>query len=133
MLIDDFIDNYGNEEAYARWVFNHFRLPASLKFTFDQFMKDHHLYCTYLGQRYRVTGASRLGDVWLHSDFSQSVGYELRVDVEKLSDFSPHSGVHRYKCNMCGKTTESTQDCTGDICTFTPSLNVACNGTLEEV
>jgi hypothetical protein len=52
-------------------------------------MKQHELFCEYEGKRYRVTGASRLGDVWLSADFAREYGYELRVDVEKCSVWGP--------------------------------------------
>ena len=91
--VDDFID-YGcissecpKNEKYARWVLNHFRLSAICKNDFGEFMKDHHLFCTYKGTQYRVTGASRLGDVWLTTDFNQSTGYQLRVDINELSNW----------------------------------------------
>ena len=86
--IDEFIDNPFNDDKYARWVFNHFRLSASLKNAFAEFMSDCFLFCTYKGKRMRCTGASRLGDVWLTSDFNQDVGYELRVIVEDCSEWS---------------------------------------------
>jgi len=35
----------------------------------------------YRGRRYRCTGASRMGDVWLREDFAYVDGYDLRVDV----------------------------------------------------
>lgn len=91
--IDDFID-YGldkkNEpnEVYARWMFSHFRLPAVCKYDFDQFMSQHKLFCVYNGVKYRVTGASRLGDVWLTTNFDQDAGYTERVDVESCSEWS---------------------------------------------
>lgn len=88
--VDDFID-YGSmkgegnpkNEKYARWVLNHFRLSAICKNDFDEFMKDHKLFCQFRGKQYRVTGASRLGDVWLTKDFNQSVGYQDRVYVNE--------------------------------------------------
>ena len=43
------------------------------------------LHCQYKGTRYRVTGASRLGDVWLAADSRQSEGYDLRVDIALCS------------------------------------------------
>jgi len=82
--IDDFIEDMGSD-AYAAWVFNHFRLPALLRIRFDRFMKEHRLFCTYEGKRWRVTGASRMGDVWLSADFAREVGYERRVDVSLCS------------------------------------------------
>lgn len=91
MHVDEFIE-YGitgnNEEEYARWVLNHFRLSAVLKNTFRQFMEDSKLFCSYEGKKYRVTGASRLGDIWLTRDFEQDIGYQLRVDVEKVESWS---------------------------------------------
>ena len=49
----------------------------------------HKLFATYEGKRYRVTYASRMGDVCLSSDHSRAMGYDLRVDVEKCSEWGP--------------------------------------------
>lgn len=94
MHIDEFID-FGKRgqpeeenEVYARWVFNHFRLSANLKYTFAPFMKEHKLFCIYEDKKYRVTGASRLGDVWLANNFKREIGYDLRVAVEDCSKWS---------------------------------------------
>ncbi|EKD89705.1 MAG: hypothetical protein ACD_33C00004G0005 [uncultured bacterium] len=87
--IDDFIDNNYRKDCYARWIFNHFRLPAVLKMDFDQFMKDHKLFCIYQNEQYRCTGASRMGDVWLTKNFNQETGYQLRVKVTDCSNWSP--------------------------------------------
>lgn len=85
--VDDFID-YGmmssdepGNVTYARWVLNYFRMPAILKNDFSVFMKKSLLFCIYKGKKYRVTGASRLGDIWLTDDFNQETGYQLRVDI----------------------------------------------------
>jgi len=82
--IDDWIDD-PTQDPYARWMFLYFRLPAFQLLAFRQFMAEHKLFCTYEGVRYRVTGASRLGDVWLISDFSKDIGYEHRVAVDECS------------------------------------------------
>jgi hypothetical protein len=89
--VDDFIDD-PHTDNYAAWIFNFFRLPAALKMRFEPFMKGQHLFCTYEGRRYRVTGASRLGDVWLARDFARDVGYDLRVEVTKCSSWGPTEG-----------------------------------------
>jgi hypothetical protein len=93
MHIDDFIDDL-HSDPYAAWVFSHLRLPALQRIRFGKFMTEHKLFCSYgLGdgsRRYRVIGASRLGDVWLTSDFTRDTGYELRVDVEHCSAWGPH-------------------------------------------
>lgn len=94
--IDDFID-YGSSisagfndenELYARWMLDHFRRPATTKMAFDRFYNDKKLFATYSGERYRVTGASRMGDVWITKDFDQKDGYQNRVMVDELSEWS---------------------------------------------
>ena len=86
--VDEFIDGNFREDRYARWVLNHFRLPAVLKMDFDEFMADKKLFCVYNNEKYRVTGASRLGDIWLARDFNRTRGYDLRVDLAECSVWS---------------------------------------------
>ena len=86
--VDDFIEDV-SQDSYARFMFNHFRLAAALQFDFNQFVVNHRLFGTYKGQRFRITGASRLGDVWLARDFERNTGYDLRVAVNEVSDFGP--------------------------------------------
>ena len=52
-----------------------------------KFMKDHKLFCTYKGKRYRVTGASRLGDIWLAKDFNEDTSYDERGDIRKCTEW----------------------------------------------
>lgn len=91
MHVDDFIDEHPFEHNYARWFFLLHRLPAILKTDFHEWIKDYELYCTYEGERWRVTGASRLGDVWLAKDFERTKGYDKRVDLEECSNWSPQA------------------------------------------
>ncbi len=79
--VDDFIDDPSSHRYAASW-FESFRRPA-----IDKLRKPDKrlLFATYKGKRYRVTGCSRLGDVWLSSDFTREVGYEKRVDVADCS------------------------------------------------
>lgn len=77
-------------EAYAKWFFLHARTPAWMQDAFHPFTKDLKLFCTYGGKTYRVTGASRLGDVWLAEDMTRECGYDLRIDVADCSDWRPH-------------------------------------------
>jgi hypothetical protein len=86
--VDDFIES-PLSDAYAAFVLNHFRLPALMKMRFDPFFGDRKLFCDFEGRRYRVTGASRLGDVWLARDHSQDVGYDHRVDVGCCTKWGP--------------------------------------------
>lgn len=89
--VDDFIDCHFGKEKYARFVLNYFRMPAALKFDFEEFMKPFKLFADWKDKRYRVTGASRMGDVWLSDDFDRECGYEHRVFVEELSNWGPEA------------------------------------------
>jgi len=51
-------------------------------------MKDIKLFCTYQGTRWRVTGASRLGDVWLTKNIDKDTGYDERVNVSDITEWS---------------------------------------------
>lgn len=88
MHVDDFVDD-PKKDKYARWFFFTKRLPAHLLLAFEEFIGPIKLFCEYEGQTYRVTGASRLGDVWLTSDMNKSIGYELRVEMDKCSNWRP--------------------------------------------
>jgi len=84
--VDDFIDDY-QADPYARWMLMHFRLPAHLQLAFRPFTADHKLFCDHRGKRYRCTGASRMGDVWLTGDYDEDVSYELRVGIDTCSNW----------------------------------------------
>lgn len=94
--VDDWLDtpNFHHciGEDYAKFVLDYHRWPAWKQQAYHQWMRHYKLFCTYEGQRYRCIGASRMGDVWLTSNFDREYGYDLRVDVEKCSDWSnmPH-------------------------------------------
>jgi len=51
-------------------------------------LNQHKLFCTYKGKKYRVTGCSRMGDIWITLDFTRSCGYEDRVDVAQCSTWA---------------------------------------------
>lgn len=46
------------------------------------------VFCEYKGTKYKITGASRLGDIWLDKNFKRESGYDLRVMIEDCSEFS---------------------------------------------
>jgi hypothetical protein len=46
------------------------------------------LYADYNGERVRVVMASRFGDVGITKDLTKEHGYETRVSVEELTNFS---------------------------------------------
>jgi hypothetical protein len=81
--VDDFVDDY-KADPYARWMLMLFRLPATLQILARKYIFTR-LFCTYAGRRFRVTGASRIGDVWLVADHSKDSGYDHRADVDECS------------------------------------------------
>lgn len=92
--VDDFIDSpwslkdpkkFANiSERYAKFFLDFARRPAAFHSMCNAFFVQK-LFCTFRGERYRVTGASRLGDVWLTKNFEQESGYQLRVDLDDCS------------------------------------------------
>lgn len=83
--VDDFIDDPTTDKYASAW-FHSFRRPAWEKCKYPD---NSTLFATYEGRRYKVTGCSRLGDVWLHSDLNYDrESYEKRVDVDACSEWS---------------------------------------------
>ena len=80
----DFIEDPKSDKYAVRW-FDDFAQPAFVKMLAPITAK---LFATFQGKRYRVTGCSRLGDVWLHADLKEDTTYQLRVDVDACSDWS---------------------------------------------
>lgn len=86
--VDDFIDNacYQHEDTslhYASFFLNLMRMDAVHQMAYRPIMNELgiRLFCEHEGITYRVTGASRLGDIWLTRDFNRELGHEKRVDV----------------------------------------------------
>lgn len=86
-------------ECYAKFFLVHRRMPAWMVSAFTPWLSDRKLFCTYKGKRYRCTGASRLGDIWLTSDFERDHGYELRIDVMDCTDWSDNFGIPSWREN----------------------------------
>jgi len=63
------------------------RMPAVDKMLLNEAGFNPVLYATYNGETYRVTMASRMGDVGITKDFTKDMGYERRVAVEDLTNF----------------------------------------------
>lgn len=76
---------------YVHFVLEHFRKPAVVKIAHAKYMNHFRLYVTYEGKRYRVTGASRLGDIYLATSISREngSGYDRRVPLNfaKLTEW----------------------------------------------
>lgn len=86
--VDDWVEDY-TQDKYARWFLFLKRLPALEQSDFSEWIDVYKLFATWNGKRYRVTGASRMGDVWLAKDFNRNSGYDHRVSVDELSGWAP--------------------------------------------
>lgn len=95
MHIDEFLDEVkwiadDPELNYVHFMLTYFRMPGIDKLRGSKFMSRFKLFVTFEGERWRVTGASRLGDIWLSKHFMQEHGYDRRVDFDlsKLTDWN---------------------------------------------
>lgn len=87
MHIDDWLDTPATNDAEktAKEFLEHCRRPAIDKD--HAWVAANPLFCTYKGERWRVLGASRLGDVWLTKHFERVNGYDIRPDVDECSEW----------------------------------------------
>lgn len=91
--VDDWLDMppANENEALAKQFLEHCRRPAVNKNY--EWIATNPLFCTYRGERWRVLGASRLGDVWLTKHFERVNGYDVRIDVAECSQWSRYVDV----------------------------------------
>ena len=91
--IDDWVEDriYGEcteDEKYAVAFFFVKRMDAVSNIVVAPIMDQHKLFCLYDGEKYKVTGCSRLGDVWLNPDFDADYGYTKRINIDLCSNWS---------------------------------------------
>jgi len=95
--VDTFVDGLGKEH-YARWFFALHRFSSVLKLTFAPWISQYELYCTHDGKRWRVTGASRLGDIYLKDPNDAPVGVGEHSDKGWEGPFYDKRGVYVNQC-----------------------------------
>jgi hypothetical protein len=81
---DDYIDDLSQPECLRKFL-DHARAPAHGSLLDQPKPK---LFATHNGRRVRVVMASRFGDVGITTRLHAEHGYERRVAVEELTDFS---------------------------------------------
>ena len=91
--IDEWLEErtYGTckeDEKYAVAFFILIGMNAVFSWAIRPIMKEHKLFCEWKGKKYRVTGCSTIGDIWLHEDFTKDTGYKHRVDIEECSKWA---------------------------------------------
>ncbi len=84
---DDYIHDFNAPIALRVWLLVH-RLPAIDKLVFDAAGYEPTLYADLDGRRVRCVMASRLGDVGITHHLHMTHGYQRRVSVEALTNFS---------------------------------------------
>ena len=91
MDVDTWLDTYSPDATinYAKFVIESFRAKGSVQIKHTNFMKQFKLFATYKGKVVRVISASRLGDVGISYNFDDDHGYDERVFISDLHDFSP--------------------------------------------
>ncbi len=61
---------------------------AWYKFKNIEKIKGLSVFCEYKDNQYKITGASRMGDVWLSLNYERENGYDKRVWIDECSNFS---------------------------------------------
>ena len=87
MHVNDYIEDI-DTDVYASWFLNMKTMPAVMQDKFSRIIGEYRLFCTFEGEKYRVTGASTLGDIWLAKNFDRCTGYDLRVDIDDCTEFT---------------------------------------------
>jgi hypothetical protein len=87
MHCDDYASAYDGHPA-ARWFIFVNRLPASLRILTRGRFPDPACFADYQGKRVRLVMASRLGDIGITDNLDATDGYQLRVGIDGLSNFS---------------------------------------------
>lgn len=84
---DEYLDDPFQPECLLWWLAVQ-RLPAYLWAAAHNMGGVPKLFADHKGKRVRLTMASRLGDVGITRDLKKEVGYENRVLIKELSNFS---------------------------------------------
>lgn len=85
---DDYIDDKTQEKCLRRFL-RYCRWPAIFQFRASRLgIEKPPLYADFKFQRVKVVMASRFGDVGITGDLDATHGYDLRVPVSFLSNFS---------------------------------------------
>ncbi len=91
MHIDEWLNSKESLKlSFVKEWFTRFRKPEfyKIKDGDNLWFENNWLFCIYQNKRYQVTGCSRFGDIWITSNFDQSIGYENQVDFSDCSGWA---------------------------------------------
>lgn len=90
--VDDWLDQstfaVSPTEVAARYFLEQFRWPAWKKLLYADLIPKTPVYALYNGEWYQLTGASRMGDIWLRSKDQPNATYTVRVFVQNITRWS---------------------------------------------
>jgi hypothetical protein len=84
---DEVINNVDYPECLRNWLKVH-RSPAIKKSEVNSELGNPQCFATFNGNRFKLVMASRFGDVGITKNLAADNGYEYRVSINRLSDFS---------------------------------------------
>lgn len=87
MHCDDYANTHDGHPA-ARWFIFVNRLPATLRLLARGRFPDPVCFADYQGKRVRLVMASRFGDIGITENLDATHGYQARVGIDGLSNFS---------------------------------------------
>lgn len=94
MHVYEWLENFNKEECKDEallklWEFLDFRTRDTMWQWKNKHLKPtYKLFCKFKDKKYKINGASRLGDMWLSKDYNSTEGYDLRVDISDCRNFT---------------------------------------------
>ena len=97
---------------HARFKLEQLRLPASKIMEFSEIITAHAVYCSYLGEMYKLTFASRMGWIGLRKDFALDRGYDVTCFAGEIDWWNDKPEVPNYytKEQLINKVIEAKKD-----------------------
>ncbi len=107
-----FTDEKKKALTHARFKLECLRIPASKIMEFSEIIKAHKVYCSYLGEMYKLTFASRMGWIGLRKDFTLDHGYDAVCFPGEIDWWSDKPEVPDYytKEQLINKIIEAKKD-----------------------
>ena len=98
--------------THARFKLELLRLPVFKMMEFSSIIHAHEVYCSYLGEMYKLTFASRMGWIGLRKDFTLDHGYDVTCFAGEVDWWNDKPEVPNYytKEQLINKVIEAKKD-----------------------